>query len=69
MRRRREDDYDPKYPGRVEDYTNAFLVSAGVLCTMFLWVIWAIWGFAAALFLSWTADRAIAFEDRRGRRD
>lgn len=55
-------------PGRVEDYTNAFLASAYVLCVMCLTTIWAIWGFAAALFLSWTADRAMLIEMRRGQR-
>lgn len=55
-------------PGHVEDYTNAFLASAYVLCVMVLTAIWAVWGFAAALFLSWTADRAMMFEVRRVRR-
>jgi hypothetical protein len=65
---RHEDQIDPNQPGRVEDYTGAFLVAAGVLCMMVLTAIWVVWGFAAALFLSWTADRAMVFEERRGRR-
>lgn len=52
-------------PGHVENYTNAFLASAYVLCVIALTAIWAVWGFAAALFLSWTADRAMLLEARR----
>ena len=53
----------------VENYTNAFLVSALVLCMMILTTIWAVWGFAAALIVSWTADRAMVLEARRIRGD
>ncbi len=53
----------------VEDYTNAFLVSATVLCLMILMTIWALWGFAAALLISWATDRAIVLEARRVRKD
>lgn len=56
-------------PGRVEDYTNAFLGSAFVLCLLILTTIWALWGFLAALFISWTVDRAMLLEVRKVRRD
>lgn len=59
---------DGKRTGVVQDYTTAFLVSALVLCMIVLVAIWAIWGFFAALFVSWTADRAIVIESRRARR-
>ena len=52
----------------VEDYTNAFLVSALVLCLLILVVIWAIWGFIAAVFIGWSTDRVIVFEARRAGR-
>ena len=59
---------DRDRPGIVEDYTGAFLTSALALLIMCLTVIWAIWGFAAALFIGWTADRVIVMEARRHRR-
>jgi hypothetical protein len=49
----------------VEDYTNAFLVSALALCLLILATIWAVWGFAAAVFVGWAADRVIVFEALR----
>jgi hypothetical protein len=54
----------------VEDYTNAFLVSALTLCLLILTAIWAAWGFAAAVFVGWAADRVIVLEAHRatGRR-
>ena len=56
-----------RHPGVVEDYTNAFLVSAGVLMFMGLAVIWAIWGFLVAGLTSWGADRLINVDLRRAR--
>lgn len=49
----------------VEDYTNAFLVSALTLCFMALIAVWAIWGFLAALFVGWSTDRIIVHRARR----
>ncbi len=49
----------------VEDYTNAFLVSALTLCLLILTAIWAAWGFAAAVLAGWAADRIIVFEALR----
>lgn len=53
----------------VENYTNAFLVSATVLCLMILLAIWAIWGFVAACLIGWVTDRALVLESRRARVD
>lgn len=46
----------------VEDYTNAFLFSAGVLLFMVLFAIWAIWGLVIAGLVSWGADRLITVD-------
>lgn len=46
----------------VEDYTNAFLFSAGVLVFMMLFAIWAIWGLFMAALVSWGADRLITVD-------
>lgn len=50
----------------VENYTNAFLVSAFVLVFMALLTIWAIWGLIMAGLVSWVADRLMTV-DFRGR--
>jgi hypothetical protein len=50
----------------VEDYTNAFLVSAFVLTFMTLLAIWAVWGLIIAGLVSWTADRLIMVDFRKG---
>lgn len=52
--------------GPAPDYTRAFLVSAGVLCMMILIVIWAAWGFIAAVTTGFATDRAIVLRARRG---
>lgn len=53
----------------VENYTNAFLVSALVLLMIILMAIWAIWGFLAAVFIGWATDRVIVLRaDRNTRR-
>ena len=51
----------------VENYTNAFLVSAFVVVFMVLTVIWAIWGLIMAGLVSFTADRLIMVDFRQGR--
>jgi len=51
--------------GMVEDYTNAFLVSFGVLTFLALFTIWAIWGLLIAGLVSWVADRLITVDFRR----
>jgi len=49
----------PPLPGAgyLEDYTGAFLVSAGVLCFVLLFAIWAAWGFGVALILAFLVER------------
>ncbi len=49
---------------QVDDYTNAFLVSAGVLVFMALFTIWAFWGLLIAGLISWVADRLITIDLR-----
>lgn len=51
----------------VEDYTNAFLVSAFVLTFMALFTIWALWGLLVAGLVGWTADRLITVDFRGGK--
>ena len=46
--------------GRVENYTNAFLVSAGVTVFGALLLIAALWGWVAVALVSWALDRGIA---------
>ncbi|QIE40716.1 hypothetical protein G5B39_01270 [Rhodobacteraceae bacterium SC52] len=49
----------PGHGQPVEDYTNAFLVTACglVFCTLF--ALWAMYGLFAALAVAWVADRAL----------
>ncbi len=51
----------------VEDYTNAFLVSFGILVFMALTAIWAIWGLVVAGLVSWLADRLMTVDFRSSR--
>lgn len=46
--------------GRAENYTNAFLVSAGGLLFLIFMVIWAVWGLIAALGLAYGTDKSIS---------
>ena len=48
----------------VEDYTNAFLVSAFVLVFMGLFTIWVFFGLVMAGLIGWTADRLIMVDFR-----
>lgn len=53
----------PPLPGHgraVENYTNAFLVSAGALLFCLLIALWAQFGFLAPLVLAWACDRALS---------
>lgn len=50
-----------------DDYTNAFLVSFGVIVFMALFAIWAFWGLIVAALVSWGADRLMTV-DFRGRK-
>ena len=47
-------------PKRVEDYTNAFLWSSGLLLFMTLWVLAAIWGFFVVVALAWGVNKALS---------
>ena len=53
------------HPKEVEDYTNAFLASFGVLVFLFLFAVWAIWGLLIAGLFSWIADRLMTIDFRR----
>lgn len=46
----------------VENYTNAFLVSAFVLTFVALFAVWALWGLIMAGLVGWTADRLITVD-------
>lgn len=54
-----------RYPDAVQNYTNAFLASFGVIVFMILFAIWAIWGLIVAGLLSALADRLIMVDFRR----
>ena len=56
-------------PNAAPDYTNAFLVSAAVLCLTILIGIWAIFGFLTAVVTGYVTDRAIVFRALRVRKD
>ena len=51
----------------VANYTNAFLVSFGVVVFLGLFAIWAIWGLIVAGLVSWMADRLMTVDFRGGR--
>lgn len=54
-------------PKPVEDYTNAFLVSFGVVLFMVLWLIAAVAGFVWVLVTGYAVNRVIRFiETRKG---
>lgn len=53
------------YPDAVQNYTNAFLASFGVIVFIILFAIWAIWGLIVAGLLSALADRLIMVDFRR----
>jgi hypothetical protein len=49
----------------VENYTNAFLVSAFALLFLTLFAIWAFWGLLTALVVSYGTDKLISLKSRR----
>ena len=53
------------YPDAVQNYTNAFLASFGVIVFMVLFAIWAIWGLLIAGLISALADRLMTVDFRR----
>ena len=52
----------------VENYTNAFLVSFGVLVFMALFGIWIVWGLLGAGLTAAIADRLITKDFRKTKR-
>ena len=52
-------------PKSAPDFTNAFLVTFGIVVFIALFAIWAVWGMLAAAGLSWLANRLL---DRSGAR-
>ncbi|PTX56733.1 hypothetical protein C8N43_1395 [Litoreibacter ponti] len=56
---------NPKPPGRVEDFTGAFLVFAGLLLFMGLVALWAAFGYVISLITSVVVHRAIGWLPRR----
>jgi hypothetical protein len=58
----------PGHGRPVENYTNAFLVTAGALLFCLLGTLWAVWGLLAPLAAAWALDRAISRLSRRSRR-
>ena len=71
MTRQFQYDDRPPLPGEgrpVENYTNAFLVWAGVLIFCTLVALWAIYGYLAPLAAAWATDRSILWFSRRVRR-
>ena len=56
------------HPREVEDFTNAFLASFGVIVFMVLFAIWAVAGLIFAALVSWIADRLMTVDFRRTQR-
>lgn len=56
---RQHDETRPPLPGhgRMENYTVAFLISAGCLLFTVLFALWALWGISAPLLAAFLADR------------
>ncbi len=55
-----------KPPGRVENYTHAFLVTAGVILFMGFWTIAALFGWLWVAITAWGIDRTVVILGRRG---
>ena len=53
------------YPDAVQNYTNAFLASFGVIVFMILFAIWAVWGLLVAGLIGALADRLMTVDFRR----
>jgi len=54
-----------KRPGRVEDFTDAFLVSFGVIVFLILLTIHALLGFSWALLTAFACDKGLTRWGRR----
>lgn len=57
------------HPSAVTNYTDAFLVSFGVIIFMVLFAIWAFWGLLIAGLISWAADRLMTIDFRGNARN
>lgn len=57
--------YDPHARGVVEDYTDAFLVTFCMIVFMALAIVWAVYGFVAALVFAVAARQGVAWLDQR----
>jgi hypothetical protein len=49
-----------KQPGRVDDFTSAFLISFGVLVFIMLWTISIVFGFLWALGSAYACDKGLS---------
>lgn len=56
---------DRDHPGRVEDFTDAFLVSFGVLLFIMLWTVNIVLGFIWALTSAYGCDKLVSRINRR----
>lgn len=54
-----------RYPGRVENYTNAFLITTGILLFMVLLTLAATKGFVSVLLTAALIDGLIRFRAAR----
>ncbi len=54
-------------PRRVENYTNAFLCSAGLLLFMALWMVGVFWGFGTIMIIAVVMDLIIKYIGTRKR--
>lgn len=61
----RHDPLNRQRPGVAPDYTAAFLVSFGMCLFVGLIIVWALWGFAAAVICGVLGDRLIAARARQ----
>ena len=59
---------EKKHPGRVEDFTDAFLVSFGLIVFIILLTVHALLGFLWALGFAYVCDKALIRWARRLRR-
>lgn len=53
------------HPGRVEDFTTAFLVSFGVLVFIMLWTVSIVLGFLWALTSAYGCDKLVSLIHKR----
>jgi len=54
-----------QHPGRVENFTDAFLVSFGVVVFMALWTVNVLLGFIYALLVAYGSDKIMTLINRK----